>query len=42
MTAAVMAEGNTAFICRDDAREAAFPQLNTCNEAFRACVRACS
>jgi len=31
-----------AFICRDDAREAAFPQLNTCNEAYHACVRACS
>ena len=31
----------TAFICRDDAREAAFPALNACNEAYQACVRAC-
>jgi hypothetical protein len=30
-----------AFICRDDAREAAFPVLNQCNEDYQACVRAC-
>jgi hypothetical protein len=30
-----------AFICRDDAREAAFPQLNQCRETFQACILAC-
>ena len=30
-----------AFICRDDAREAAFPALNACNEAYQICVHAC-
>ena len=31
----------TAFICRDDAREAAFPAMNLCRETYHACVRAC-
>ncbi|MBI3768266.1 MAG: hypothetical protein HY271_07180 [Deltaproteobacteria bacterium] len=30
-----------AFICRDDARETAFPQFNQCRETFQSCVRAC-
>ena len=30
-----------AFICRDDARETAFPALNTCRENYQVCIRAC-
>jgi hypothetical protein len=30
-----------AFRCRDDAREAARPDLKVCRDAFRACVQSC-
>lgn len=31
----------TAFVCRDDAREVALPELNVCKEHFRACILTC-
>lgn len=31
----------TAFVCRDDAREVARPQIQACRVAFRGCVQAC-
>ena len=31
----------TAFICRDDAREIAFPALNGCRHEYRICINAC-